>query len=543
MLRRVVKILVFVVGTCFACLPAVAVHFSLLANVQENGDQLVKSIAATMIERADTNVRHALDILSEFTLHGVTTCSPQNVVKMKEAVHRQFWVKELGVVDNAGNFKCNQFGDAQKFVERSKGVSGNADNIVIQTVLREGSTEYETMITWRLDSDLSLGTVLPGEALADDVIPEEMRDKGVAIITASNGTLLYMAPSQNVARAVLPFDDRTFTTSLYSDSYPYYVTVLAPYDVLWARDAKFYKNSLIAAATVGVVLWLLLLNSLKPRKARTNEIEAGIDAGEFIPFYQPTIDVQTGALRGCEVLIRWRKPDGSILSPGAFIGLAEATGLAIPMTRSLMMNVVDEMEDLHETRPDLKLGINLFDDHFENLDIVEDIKEIFGPSKISYSQLMFEVTERQPLNDIERARIVIRNMRSLGCKVALDDAGTGHGGLAYLQQLGLDVIKIDKLFIDAIGTDSLSAPIVDSLINLAESLGMEVVAEGVEEPLQVEYLREKGVSLAQGFLFAKPLPYETYKRLIERMVPLSKTPEERRRSRTKEKFEATSKAA
>ena len=243
------------------------------------------------------------------------------------------------------------------------------------------------------------------------------------------------------------------------------------------------------------------------------------------------------------MLIRWRKPDGSILPPGAFIGLAEATGLAIPMTRALMMNVVDEMEDLHEMRPDLKLGINLFDDHFENLDIVEDIKEIFGPSKISYSQLMFEVTERQPLNDIERARIVIRNMRSLGCKVALDDAGTGHGGLAYLQQLGLDVIKIDKLFIDAIGTDSLSAPIVDSLINLAESLGMEVVAEGVEETLQVEYLREKGVSLAQGYLFAKPLPYETYKRLIERMVPLSKTPEERRRLRTKEKFEVTPKAA
>ena len=352
-----------------------------------------------------------------------------------------------------------------------------------------------------------------------------------------------MAPSQTVARADLPFDDRTFTTSLYSKSFPFYVTVLAPYDVIWAGEKAFYKSSLITAATVGVALWLLLLLSLKPRKARTNEIEAAIEAGEFIPFYQPTIDVQTGELRGCEVLIRWRKPDGSILPPGAFIALAEATGLALPMTRALMMNVVDEMEDLHEMRPDLKLGINLFDDHFENLDIVEDIKAIFGPSKISYSQLMFEVTERQPLNDIERARIVIRNMRSLGCKVALDDAGTGHGGLAYLQQLGLDVIKIDKLFIDAIGTDSLSAPIVDSLINLAESLGMEVVAEGVEETLQVEYLREKGVSLAQGYLFAKPLPYETYKRLIERMVPLSKTPEERRRSRTKEKFEATPKAA
>lgn len=514
-------------------MPAVFVHFGLVSNAKENGDQLVRSIASVMIERADTNVRHALDILSDFTLHGVTTCSPENVRQMKDAVRKQFWVKELGVVDGNGNFKCNQFGEADSFVEHSKGVKSELDNIVIQTVLRNGSSEYETMLTWQIDSDLSLGAVLPGEALADDVIPENMRDKGVAIVTASNGTLLYMAPSQTTARAVLPFDEQTFMTSVHSQSFPFYVTVIAPYDVVWAGQKDFYESSLFISIAVSVVLWLLLLYSLKPRKARTNEIEAGIEAGEFIPFYQPTIDVQTGDLRGCEVLIRWRKPDGSILPPGAFIGLAEATGLAIPMTRSLMMNVVDEMEDLHEARPDLKLGINLFDDHFENLDIVEDIKEIFGPSKIDYTQLMFEVTERQPLNDIQRARIVIRNMRSLGCKVALDDAGTGHGGLAYLQQLGLDVIKIDKLFIDAIGTDSLSAPIVDSLINLAESLGMDVVAEGVEEKLQVEYLREKGVSLAQGYLFAKPLPGDVYKRLIERMVPLAKSPEERRRASTK----------
>ena len=114
MFRGFMKILVLLVGTCVACLPAIAVHWALTSNAQENGDQLVKSIAATMIERADTNVRHALDILSEFTLHGVTTCSPANIEKMKKAVHGQFWVKELGVVDSAGNFKCNQFGDAQE---------------------------------------------------------------------------------------------------------------------------------------------------------------------------------------------------------------------------------------------------------------------------------------------------------------------------------------------------------------------------------------------------------------------------------------------
>ena len=157
MFRRVMKILVLLVGTCFACLPTIAVHWGFISNAQENGDQLVKSIAATMIERADTNVRHALDILSEFTLHGVTTCSPANIEKMKKAASRQFWVKELGVVDSAGNFKCNQFGDTQKFVSRSKGVNGNSDNIIIQTVTREGSTENETCLLYTSPSPRDRG--------------------------------------------------------------------------------------------------------------------------------------------------------------------------------------------------------------------------------------------------------------------------------------------------------------------------------------------------------------------------------------------------
>ncbi|MEO1066536.1 MAG: EAL domain-containing protein [Pseudomonadota bacterium] len=530
MLRKLIKICLLVAGTLFAMAPAIAVHFSLLNNAQNQGDELVNSIATTMIARADQNVTSALNSLSDFVLLGVNSCASEDIAVMRKVAYEQFWIKEIGIADRTGALLCDQFGMPVSFQEISPDLKSNDDNVSIRVVKREGRGENEAMVSWKLDTGNSLVAILPGEALADDVIPGKMRGLGVAVVSLKNGALLHMAPAPDEARAALPFDEKTFSASVTSSRYPYQVAVLAPYAVIWDDVSGLYQRSMYSAIGVGLAFWFLVLYALKPRKARTNEIEAGIERGEFIPFYQPTFDVQTGELMGCEVLIRWRKPDGQILPPGAFIGLAEATGLAIPMTRSLMMNVVDEMEDLHEARPTLKIGINLFDDHFENLDIIYDIKEIFGPSKIAYSQLMFEVTERQPLNDIERARVVIRNMRSLGSKVALDDAGTGHGGLAYLQQLGLDVIKIDKLFIDAIGTDSLSAPIVDSLITLAESLGMDIVAEGVEEPMQVEYLREKGVRLAQGYLFAKPLPGETYKRLIEKMVPLSKRPEQRRRA-------------
>ncbi len=543
MFNKFFKIALIIAGTCSAFLPSYAVHQSLVKNAQEQGEELVGSIAATMVARADVNVTRALGMLSELALQGVNSCDSDDIFAMRRMVYEQFLVQEIGIVDSAGNIKCNQFGDPANFYENSRGLRSRTENISIKMVKRVGSSELRSLLTWDLASGYSLGAILPGEALADDVIPEKMRGKGVALTLLDDGTILYMAPEQNIATAELPFDERIFSSSLSSSRFPFHVIVMAPYDVIWEDFDSLYNKAIFSAGFIGLVLWLLILYALRPKKQRTNEIEEGIEAGEFIPYYQPTFDVQTGALMGCEVLIRWRKPDGTILPPGAFIGLAEATGLAVPMTRSLMINVVDEMEDLHEGRPSLKLGINLFDDHFENLDIIKDIKEIFGPSKISYKQLMFEVTERQPLSDIDRARIVIRNMRSLGAQVALDDAGTGHGGLAYLQQLGLDVIKIDKLFIDAIGTDSLSAPIVDSLISLAESLGMDVVAEGVEEPLQVEYLREKGVRLAQGYLFAKPLPVDVYKRLIEKMVPLSKRPEERRKEQSRVTQQALPKAA
>ncbi len=266
---------------------------------------------------------------------------------------------------------------------------------------------------------------------------------------------------------------------------------------------------------------LLLIFQLLRRPATVETaIERGLRRREFVPYYQPVFAVATGELVGCEVLIRWVKADGTVVSPGAFIQKAEESGLAVPMTLQLMEKLRDEMAPYYADRPKLKLAINLFADHFNDLSTVEDVRRIFHAGPIRYTQLVFEVTERYPLPNLNRARVAITGLQELGCRVALDDAGTGHGGLAYLQKLGMDQIKIDKLFIDTIGEQSAAAPIVDSLIELGRSMNMEIVAEGVETQAQYAYLRSRGVDCAQGFLFSKPLPGETYAKLIEAMVPL-----------------------
>jgi EAL domain-containing protein (putative c-di-GMP-specific phosphodiesterase class I) len=148
---------------------------------------------------------------------------------------------------------------------------------------------------------------------------------------------------------------------------------------------------------------------------------------------------------------------------------------------------------------------------------VGDVRQIFTGSQISYKQLLFEVTERDPLPDLDEARRVISSLQGLGCKVAIDDYGTGHGGMSYLLKLGVDCIKIDKMFVDAISTERYSQTIIETLIELAKSMRMEVIAEGVETFEQVEFLRAKGITVAQGFLFAPPLPASSFLALVEAM--------------------------
>ena len=126
----------------------------------------------------------------------------------------------------------------------------------------------------------------------------------------------------------------------------------------------------------------------------------------------------------------------------------------------------------------------------------------------------------QPLEDLDTARRIIAALQELGCKVAIDDVGTGHGGLSYMLKLGVDIIKIDKLFVDAIGTEQYSTTIIETLISLARSMRMEILAEGVETFEQVKYLRERGIYLAKGYAFAPPLPGPMFRQLLESAHPL-----------------------
>jgi sensor c-di-GMP phosphodiesterase-like protein len=250
------------------------------------------------------------------------------------------------------------------------------------------------------------------------------------------------------------------------------------------------------------------------------QLSAALEAGEFVPYYQPIVDIRSGQLRGAEVLVRWRKSDGSLVLPGSFIPLAESSGLITELTLDLMRRVRKEAGEAIGRRPALKVSFNFAGKLFADEAIVKDVRKIFLNSPIKLTQVVLEVTERDPIENLTQARQIIASLQGLGIRIAIDDVGTGHSGLSYMLKLGVDIIKIDKMFVDAIGTDRNSTTIVETLVDLAHNMRMDVVAEGVENFEQVMHLREVGIRSAQGYVFAPPLPGSAFLQLVEAIDPV-----------------------
>jgi len=374
----------------------------------------------------------------------------------------------------------------------------------------------ERALRLRLDRQgaRTLAGLIPVGALLFDAVPPERRSSQRVRLVLENGDAGQQIDGQ----------DRRFEygQSLMADvrSARFPVALVAEYSR--AAVAEQYDDVFLVARLVPTIIsfFLILFSWLSIRRNRTDPTSAlgqALDAGDIVPFFQPIVDLRTGRLRAAEVLARWRRPDGSVVMPADFIPVAEKSGQIFELTRILMRRARDEVGPAFALRPSLRLSFNLCAGHFADASIVGDVKQIFTGSQISFKQLVFEVTEREPLPDLAEARRVISFLQGLGCRVAIDDYGTGHGGMSYLLKLGVDSIKIDKMFVDAISTERYSQTIIETLVDLARNMRMEIVAEGVETFEQVEFLRGKGIGIAQGFLFAPPLPASSFLALVEAM--------------------------
>jgi len=241
------------------------------------------------------------------------------------------------------------------------------------------------------------------------------------------------------------------------------------------------------------------------------DLRRGLQHGELHLHYQPQIDHER-RLTGAEALLRWRPPGKPAISPMAFIPLAEETGLIIPIGRWVMQTACGQLRDwaAHPTTRDLKISINISPRQFRQPDFVDDLRTVLSESGANPALLKIELTESVVLENLDEVIERMLQIKTLGVTFSLDDFGTGFSSLSYLKRLPLDQVKIDQSFVRDVATDTNDAAIVRAIIAMSQSLGMDVIAEGVETNEQLSFLRENGCRNYQGYLFSCPLPPDQF---------------------------------
>jgi EAL domain-containing protein (putative c-di-GMP-specific phosphodiesterase class I) len=238
-----------------------------------------------------------------------------------------------------------------------------------------------------------------------------------------------------------------------------------------------------------------------------HDLAAAADEGQLRVHYQPVVRVADGGTAGFEALVRWEHPELGLVPPVEFIPLAEETGLVVGIGRWVLAEAVRQATRwITEHGRPLRMSVNLSPRQLLDDDVPAFVQEVLADTGFPPGLLLLEVTETVFVRDVDRVVAELERLRTLGVRIAIDDFGTGFSSLSYLRRLPADLLKIDRSFVTDLAGGGSSRTLVSSIVELARTLGLEVVAEGVETESQRRVLQDLGCGLAQGYLFAPPRP-------------------------------------
>lgn len=247
-----------------------------------------------------------------------------------------------------------------------------------------------------------------------------------------------------------------------------------------------------------------------------NEINQALEQDQFELFFQPKICLESGIIKGAEALIRWRMSDGSFRSPMEFIPIAEESGQIIPITQWVIRKCCEYLKEwMPHLDSDFVLALNISAKHFQRGLLQEHVAEVLRDVKTLPSMLELEVTETAIMDDIDLAVSTLNELKRLGIRTAIDDFGTGYSSLSYLRKLPIEVLKIDKSFIDEIPESAEDRTLVKGIIDMVHALGIEVVAEGVENHEMAVLLQNMNCDLVQGYHYCRPIADKDFISLIK----------------------------
>jgi sensor c-di-GMP phosphodiesterase-like protein len=330
--------------------------------------------------------------------------------------------------------------------------------------------------------------------IAADWLQRYQGKQALTFIDKERHMLVYMAPNQlnqTGVVAAMPLQD-------INDDLVSFIQILIP-----------------LAMVVGISLGGIFVYMQRTRYSTKSAILRALANNEFYLEYQPIMNLQNNQCVGAEALIRWKTPDNNFISPDTFIPAAEASGVICQITQRVFELVAKDMHTALNMHKNFHVGINISSHDIRSGELLPMIEHLKKSTGAQGRQIVIEVTERGFLDDDE-ALTTIKNIRACGVMVAIDDFGTGYSSLSYLTKFQLDYLKIDKAFVDSVGTDAVTSHVAFHIIEMAKTLQLDMVAEGVETEQQAQILRERGVKYVQGWLFSKSLKRKDFYSYLEK---------------------------
>lgn len=350
------------------------------------------------------------------------------------------------------------------------------------TVARMGGDEFVLVLPERTDAGLSTGIV---KRIMDSIAQPLTIEGHEFFISCSVGVSVY------------PSDGAT------------------PEELIKHADVAMYR-----AKETGRNNFQFYTSEMNERALERLRIEGdlrnALERNEFVLYYQPQVDLRTREIVGVEALIRWQHPEFGMVPPMRFIGLAEETGLIVPIGAWAIQEACRQCKKWHkEGLGHPRVAVNLSARQFTQQDLVDCVAAALNETGLAAEYLEIELTESLVMADVEHAIGILRELKALGVQLSIDDFGTGYSSLSYLKRFPIDVLKIDRSFVNDITIDPDDAAIVASIISLAHSLRLQVIAEGVETIEQLGYLRKHECDQIQGYFFSRPIPAEAMGRMLQ----------------------------
>jgi diguanylate cyclase (GGDEF)-like protein len=244
------------------------------------------------------------------------------------------------------------------------------------------------------------------------------------------------------------------------------------------------------------------------------DLRRALDNGEFFLHYQPIVRVRTGELCGLEALLRWRHPERGVVPPGEFIPLAEQQRQIVAIGRWVLREACRQAAEWHRYAPHLRIGVNVSACQVAYSGLAADVETVLAETGIAPECLVLELTETSLMTDVDETAALLHEIKRLGPEISIDDFGTGYTSLQYLERFPIDSLKVARPFVDGLDGGSGSATLARAIVELAQSLGMFVIGEGVERPAQLAALAALDCDFAQGFLLGRPMPADEVETLL-----------------------------